>query len=440
MPINFGGRLLCGLVCALLAQGWPVVRPQDFGAVGDGVHDDTAAMNASIAHCRSAGGCDIVLDGGVFLTGPLTLPSPHARIYISANGTLRAAPKSIWKAAGWRSPGFLNGDGLLNVTIAGPGTIDGAGAAWWNATHDDLHYRPHLIKLRNATRLTIDGVRLLDAPNHNVMLQDCSAVRVRALRVYAPAGSPNTDGINFAGGTDQMIADSHISNGDDCVSIVCGESTKGPLPGADMGAGAASRLQSKPFPYGGNVVVSNVTCVNGHGVSIGSVRRGVVRNVTVEHVTFWDSKNAARIKTYPNNTGLVSGIVYRNITVHRVHGPNVILIDGKYCPKSQRPYPCPAGAHSVRIEDVSFEGVHGDVVCADDGAVGNFNCSALVPCTSIRLQDISLQCVPNTTSAQFRCSHIAGPAAVNVQPASCLNASEPSSPALWLQPYSKHQT
>ena len=64
-----------------------------------------------------------------------------------------------------------------------------------------------------------------------------------------------------------------ISNGDDCISVVCDNANQ---TSNDEGMG-----------YGGNVRVSNVTCVHGHGISIGSVRHGVVRNVTMENITLW---------------------------------------------------------------------------------------------------------------------------------------------------------
>ena len=47
------------------AADWPTVRPQDFGAVGDGVHNDTDAVRAAVGHCASVGGCDLVFENGV---------------------------------------------------------------------------------------------------------------------------------------------------------------------------------------------------------------------------------------------------------------------------------------------------------------------------------------------------------------------------------------
>ena len=126
------------------------------------------------------------------------------------------------------------------------------------------------------------------------------------------------------------------------------------------------------IPYGGNVVVRNVTCDGGHGISIGSIQHGYVSNVTVENVRFSGSDNGARIKTYPNHTGLVTGIIYRDIAMREVVNP--ILIDGAYCPMSQRAYPCPPGDAAVKIENIVFENITGSGAV---GRVGRFGCSAV---------------------------------------------------------------
>ena len=67
-----------------------VIRPQDFGGIGDGVHNDTVAMRKAVAACSAHGGCVLEINQGlVFLTGPISLPS-NSRIMVA--GTLLAAP------------------------------------------------------------------------------------------------------------------------------------------------------------------------------------------------------------------------------------------------------------------------------------------------------------------------------------------------------------
>ena len=59
---------------------------------------------------------------------------------------------------------------------------------------------------------------------------------------------------------------------------------------------------------GGNVLVRNITCNGGHGLSIGGVRHGNVHNVTFENITVtggqrWSTQDEAagggcRVKRY----------------------------------------------------------------------------------------------------------------------------------------------
>ena len=409
---------LAAVELAAASAAGAVFRPQAYGARADGKHNDTAAVLAAVVACRASaskgGGCSLMFSGGSFLTGPFTLPS-HSVVTVAAGATLLAAPMEQWKAAGWSARALLTGEGLTNITLTGDGTIDGNGAAWWAVTKDDLHYRPGLMVLSGTNGLVIEDVLFQNSPNHNIVLAESTHVRVRRLRVSAPHHSPNTDGINFAGGQDQSIVDSHISNGDDCVSIVCGGATVPAPPGAGGGT----------IPYGGNVIVRNVSCDGGHGISIGSIRHGYVSNVTVEGVIFNGSDNGARIKTYPNHSGLITGITYRNIVMNKVVNP--ILINGAYCPISQKPYPCPPGAVAVKIENIVFEDITGSGAV---GRVGNFACSSVSPCRNITMRNVDLTAASHVFGkATFECANAHGPAAVNVVPMSCLKPDRSGLPA-----------
>ena len=84
-----------------------IIRPQDFGGIGDGVHNDTVAMRTAVAACRAHGGCDLEINQGfIFLTGPVLLPS-NSRIIVA--GTLLAAPiQQVIQ---------INADTLINLRV-----------------------------------------------------------------------------------------------------------------------------------------------------------------------------------------------------------------------------------------------------------------------------------------------------------------------------------
>jgi hypothetical protein len=112
------------------------ITPQDFGARADGKANDTAAIHSATAACAKQGGCTLIFGGGVFLTGPFTLPS-NSLVIIEAGSKILAAPRSWWD--GWISTGprvtgmlsLMSAAVARNLTLTGGGVIDGQGAGWW---------------------------------------------------------------------------------------------------------------------------------------------------------------------------------------------------------------------------------------------------------------------------------------------------------------------
>ena len=356
--------------------------PEEFGAVGDGKANDWVAIQHAVDSCANFTSCRVKFSKS-YLSGYILIKS--SGITFDLEGTLSLLPKRIYtKLHDYEKYNFISNQGtkkfISGFQLIGGGTIQSTSAiAWWLCKLSG-RYRPYLLYLENMENVRVENVHFVDSPNHNIEVSNCTHVRVNELYVDAPHNSPNTDGINFYGGMDQSLTNSVISNGDDCVSVVAiNERAPQCVPNPDQF-----------FCAGGNLRVKNVTCKGGHGISIGGMNHGVVRNVTFENMTATGgpsqgiySAGGLRLKSYPNGTGLVSDIIYRNIVLDGVYLPIQIL--ARYCPW---PSKCPPSVTSVGFSNISFINIRGRG--KQKGLVGAFKCAKVASCKNILLDNVAL--------------------------------------------------
>jgi hypothetical protein len=106
-----------------LFLGAPVrvrVSVADFGAIGDGVTDSSAAFLNATEHVSSGG--EITVPAGVFLTSPITLPS-HTRLLVLGEMRGRRGADADQALVSWYPD-------AVNVSVVGNGTIANRGNSW----------------------------------------------------------------------------------------------------------------------------------------------------------------------------------------------------------------------------------------------------------------------------------------------------------------------
>ena len=113
-------------------SGARIYDVRDHGAKGDGQTLDTAAVQAAIDVCARDRGGVVLIPAGDFLVGTVELKS-NVTLRVAAAGRLLGSGKSADFSAGKGVPPG-NGNVVMlyavdadNVTIEGPGTIDGQG-------------------------------------------------------------------------------------------------------------------------------------------------------------------------------------------------------------------------------------------------------------------------------------------------------------------------
>jgi polygalacturonase len=308
------------------AQSFNVLK---YGAVGDGVADDTAAVRAATAALAAAGGGELLFPAGyTFFCGPINVSS-HAVVRVE--GTFLASNNSAdyelvaplpWFGGGQDAPlsgapewsPVLRAVGtadapVVNVTFTGGGLIDGNGAAWWACFDNKLagppcngYSRPQLLRPTYVEGFSLYNLTLRDSPAWTIHLAWVTGAHLWNFTVTAPADRGNTDGVDPDCSRDVLIEDFVYAGGDDAVAIKAGEDWLG-------------------YTYGRptvNVTVRRMTITSGNGYAIGSEMSAGVHDVTFTDVlvncTAHPCKHATYIKTARGRGGVVSGVVIDGVT------------------------------------------------------------------------------------------------------------------------------
>lgn len=350
------------------------LNARDFGALGDGVHDDTAALQAAILCCPEGG--RVLVPKGVYLTGPLFLKS-HFTLHLDAEAKLKLTTdrsrfpllpgrvdakneKGEHLIGSWEGEfktsyaSALTGIGVRDVVICGEGCLDGSGdtADWWprvRAKEQGLPARPRMLYLRDCEDMTMQGVGVYNSPAWNLHPCFSSNVRFLSVHVHAPWNSPNTDGFDPDSCTGVRVYGTLFSVGDDCIAIKSGTLYMG-------------KTYQTPCQ---DVEIAWCHMLDGHGgVTIGSEMSGGVKNVRVHHCLMTGNDRGLRIKTRRGRGkwGVIDDIVFEDVKMMGVKAP--LTVNAMYAcgPDGKSDYvqcrePLPVDDGTPSIGSVRYERV-----------------------------------------------------------------------------------
>lgn len=316
-----------------------------FGAVGDGVHDDTNAIQAAIMACPQQG--RVLIEPGTYYVKPLYLKS-HMTLELQKNamllgnrhrenypvlpgigsedtsclksyiGTWEGDPESVFAS-------LITGLQLDDVAIVGEGIVDGNGPQgdWWrDPKRMRIAWRPKLIFLAHCQNVILQGITLQNAPSWTLHPYFTDQLDIIDLKIINPKDSPNTDGIDPESCQQVNIIGVSITVGDDCIAIKSGK----------IRMGSAFK---KPTRF---INIRNCYMGFGHGaVVLGSEMAGGIMDLTVSQCLFVEVDRGLRIKTRRGRgeNAIIDHIVFENIKMQGVKTPFVINmyyfcdVDGK---------------------------------------------------------------------------------------------------------------
>ncbi len=325
-----------------------LMRPQDFGAKVDGTTLDSPAINAAIDRAHGQGGGMVYLSPGVYLCGTVVLKS-NVTLYLEA-GAVILGSKDVAQytpQAGPPTNGDANTRHLIfardqeNVTLCGPGLVDGQGPSFWvpsgrrKYAADELwgdvaslylNPRPRvspMLEFVNCRHLHVEQVRIENASGWTMRLMSCAGVVVDGVSIKNPVVGPNTDGIDVSNSSDVRISNCSIDTGDDAICL------KSENPYGDT------------VPVMRNVTVTNCTltsCCNGFkfGTRTYSGCENIVFSNSTIHNTAESELNArviAGICLEMVDGGWLEGVVITGITMQRTRTPIFLRLGARTAPK-----------------------------------------------------------------------------------------------------------
>ncbi len=281
-----------------------------FGAKGDGVTDDAAAIQTAINRCSAEGGGVVLLPRNhVYMSGPVELKS-NVELRLEATATLKANPdESIYKLSAF---GENRGEGMLwlwakdadNISITGKGTIHGNGIAFMGAELEDSYElkpladqtfdpRPHVLTLTNVQNLTIRDVTIKEGAYWTVHLIGCNEAVIDGINLLNNLKIRNGDGIDLDHSKNVRIANCHITSGDDCICL-------------------KNRREFEQYGSCHDIVVTNcVMSSRSCAIKIGSENMDSIYNVVFDNCIITGSNRGLGIQN--RDEGTVTDVVFSNI-------------------------------------------------------------------------------------------------------------------------------
>ena len=339
------------LVSASALYASATCDPRAYGAKGDGIAKDTAAIQRAIDACEQQGGGTVRLSPGTYVSAPIVLKS-NIVIELDKGATLLGSPDhaDYPPHSEFRLPDLqplVSATGATHVAIMGEGAIDGNGQSWWQEArqirdHGVLgnHPRPKLIVFDHCRHVRVEGVTIRNSPMWQLVPYYSDDVVIRNVRILAPPHSPNTDAIDPFSSSHVTIDHVYSDVGDDNVAIKSGAIDS---PGPD----SPSR----------DITIADCTFMHGHGLSVGSEIAGGARNITAERIHFEGADNGIRIKANRDRGHDVSHLVFRDLVMKNVKNA---LIISEYYPKVLPPAgeaPQPVTRLTPHFHDIVLENV-----------------------------------------------------------------------------------
>ncbi|MBP5539624.1 MAG: right-handed parallel beta-helix repeat-containing protein [Bacteroidales bacterium] len=220
------------------------VSVKDFGAQGDGITLDTEAIQTALDRTAQRGGGVVVVPAGTYLSGSIWLRD-NTELHLEEGAVIKGSPDIKDYCSADCCPqnesemGFgdnisgghlILGVGVRNVTLSGPGRIDGNSDAF---LLDSLGIRyPHksqipvrpsqMVWMVDCEDIALKDIELADSPYWSCFILNCKKVCIEGCYVHTRRKDYHTfngDGIDIDRCQDVTITGCRVDTSDDCITL-----------------------------------------------------------------------------------------------------------------------------------------------------------------------------------------------------------------------------
>lgn len=304
-----------------------------YGAVGDGKILNTKAIQKAIDIASANNGGKVIVPEGKFLTGALEMKS-KVELHISENATLLGSTNpshyaSLEMEGRPESPKKDDNSQLAllvaykadNISISGPGVIDGQGRAL--ALHiDSLHHfgiaidpnysyglnrpnekmRPKLVRFSTCNNVNFSNTTFRNSACWGLSFELCSNLVIDSITIFNRAYW-NNDGIDITDSKNVRVTNCNVNSADDGICLKSyypnyfNDSVH--IANCTIRSGA-SAIKFGTASYGGfkNVNIENIEIYDTFrsSIAIESVDGGIIENIQVSNITAENTGNAIFIR------------------------------------------------------------------------------------------------------------------------------------------------
>lgn len=268
--------------------------PFSYGATGDGVTLDTAAVQRTIDAAASSGTNNevVIPQGFSFLVGTLVLRSG---IDFHVDGALIISTNH----ADYSGDGVIIASNVTELTVSGAGSMAGRSLAfttsydrageWWLCAP----WRPKMFMLTGCANMTIRDLTFGDSPYWGLHMLGCSNVLVENVTVRNRLDVPNCDGIDADHCQQVEIRNCDVIAGDDAIVV-------------------KNTRQARDFGPCQNIYVHDcVVQSQDSGLKIGTETASDARAITFAHCRVTSAGRGLTIQL--RDEGSVSNVVFSDI-------------------------------------------------------------------------------------------------------------------------------